>query len=307
MPKPVVPDVPVIPTVPKPAPKPEPKPDPKPVPDPVPVAVCKRAGECTTPFAKDSKEEVLRDRGQQSQATLDAIIAASPPPADKALVSIEGRYVNEIDDDDFPFLVKGDQNFFETIPGAPKKNDKSWQRQEVTIEGLKGPNGESNPMVLETYGSKDMQTMLISSSRNRELDPNPSLRWSEMVMKHWDTFTGGNVRDLRFMVRNNIDTDRAGPKMDTRSATDLAVTRAGQNGADTTTVQTFRRVSEGEEKINYQLIAGTPHGDRVLKMLGDYHGRMGNLNIAAFHVYTPGMKNGPNGGREYAIIIEFGH
>jgi hypothetical protein len=268
--------------------------------------VCRRAGECSSPLAKDSKEETLRAKGEQSQKSLDDVIAASPPQADKDLVPIKEHYDSHKDLNDPPYFDEPDYNFIRIIPEGPQIIETGWVRQDVVMKGAKSENGLSPPMVLETYGSSEMKSMVISESKNKELDPKPALRWSDMVMDHWKTVAGSNAKDLHYMIRSNIRTDRTTSDMDMMSAVDLAVARAGTKGADVSTVKTFRRISEGDEKINYQLIAGTTHGDRVLKMLGDYHGGMGNLNIAAFHVYKPGMRDGPNGGTEYAIIIEFG-
>jgi hypothetical protein len=46
----------------------------------------------------------------------------------------------------------------------------------------------------------------------------------------------------------------------------------------------------GNERAGYGLIAGTPHDDRVRKMLKDYRKTMKDLKIQVFHVMTPKTK-----------------
>jgi hypothetical protein len=106
--------------------------------------------------------------------------------------------------------------------------------------------------------------------------------------------------ELKWLVRDNIFTEDEG----TEKAIDAAIAKVTADGkGDPAAMHTFRRTSTGDELAAYQLIAGTSHGDRVNKMLADYHGEMKDLKIDAFHVFNPQTTRG----NEYhMIVMEFG-
>jgi len=199
---------------------------------------------------------------------------------------------------------------------APYEGSKGDFLTQFGINGKKDWTGSTitNPdtpfkEILTTFEDKGQKTMIIKDSKNRDNDmyrtpdgePNDPrmLRWSEMVMDNWRQVASDAVGDLKFMVRDNIGTT------ETQDAINAAITRVTAGGkGDANAMQTFRRTAEGDELAGYQLIAGTVHGERVLKMLKDYHGELGNLKIDAFHVFRPGTTGGPSG--QYSIVIEFG-
>ncbi|KAF2004677.1 hypothetical protein P154DRAFT_571887 [Amniculicola lignicola CBS 123094] len=292
-------------------------------PESPPVPKCKRTGECSVsepPAAPappasgfDDASEAVRARGQQSQQTLDDTHRTSPPRPDAQREPISKSYDIE-DDFNPPYTQDEDAIFLEQlIPNFKYNSFDDWRQTLVSNKGAKkNAKEDEKPYLdmLETYDLAEIRTMVIAQSKNKELkavEGDPPLRWSDMVMEIWRTAaTKANINpsELRFMVRDNIRTQNRA----TEKAIDDSIAKVTANGrGDPKAMQTYRRDSTGDELAAYQLIAGTPHGDRVLRMLGDFHTELRNLNIQAFHVFRPTTINGPRQSKEYAIVIQFGH
>jgi hypothetical protein len=317
IPKPNTPLVPV-PAPPKPLdpvpqpPKPQdpvlqpPKPDVPPQPKPIdPVVPCKRApgGECSNTAKFDAPLEVFRQKGESA---LRALVAAQrvEKPQDVNRASVATRYETQMNAGWAPPLSKDERKFVEDL-GVKYSIDDSWTLS--TIKNKEEHSGSSNldNIIVNTSENPRDGAIVITDSRNKENDKllegvpddggfpkGNSLPWSDMVMFNWKQSC---LRDqsniigpdtLKYMVRNNIDMGDSADE--TRNLIDAAIERTK---GDPAKVNTFRGdpAAPGitsDEIAAYQLLAGSPHGHRVVLMLADYANTMRNVRIESFSVTT---------------------
>lgn len=292
-------------------PKPqEPAPQPKPG---EPAPVCKRSpgDDCSdvkvTPF-QDQYVDGIRGKGADSQAALEKAQKADPPK-DVERDPVSKNYQGQGEHTDIPYLYDGKTEDFwlnKQFPEIKYSDEVDWRTSTIRNQGVDA-SGNTDNVILLTYERPDVGTMVIADSKNAEKDAlkgkPEQLRWSDMVMNNWveaSKIPGKNPDELKYMIRNNIqDGDSA---QQTQIAINAAILRIKGDG---TAMQTFRsdpKKASDDELAAYQLIAGTAHGDRVLKMLADYPKTMKNVRIESFSVFTPKTQPGPG---EYAIIIKF--
>lgn len=341
LPKPVVPKPePIIPVGPKPGvpvtpgspghmpeilpnqPKPvEPIPQPKPVdpaPQPLPgnpAPVCKRtpAGNCQVTKFQEKYIEDIRAKGEGSQADLESKQNV-PNPVDVQRDPVSTNYQGQGVDEDIPYTYFGQADDFwlnKQFSDIRYTDDVEWRTSTIRNKGAdtSGENAADNS-ILTTHERPEQHTMIIADSQNAEKDllrGQPGmLRWSDMVMNNWVEASKAvksgamNPNELRYMIQNNIRDGESAQQA--QIAINAAIIR---NKGDGTTMQTYRsdpKLAGDDELAAYQLIAGTAHGDRVLKMLGDYPQTMKNVRIESFSVFTPKTVPGPG---EYAIMIKF--
>lgn len=310
-PKPVEPVEPAPPKPVEPAPlKPIDPALPKPVEPDVPkpqehTFQCKRVpgGACSNiaPF-EDPGLEIFRFKGSSSQA---ALVAAqrSDVVRDVDRPSVSTNYVYQsyketppIDEEEAKFLVQDPVNIHYTT-------ESKWTKS--FIHNKDNQNPKTDNMILTTYQDKEQRGMIIEDSRNKENDlapPQDMLRWSDMVMFNLrDTF-GEEAPTLHYMIQNNIAGGSSAAV--TQHLIENAIKRTH---GDRTKVNTFRSDPDApgitsDELAAYQLIAGSDHADRVLKMLADYPATMKNVRIERFDVATTDTVGATD---EYVLIIKF--
>ena len=298
----------------EPAPQP-PKPQPAPQPKPgEPAPVCKRSpgGDCSdvkvTPF-QDKYIDGIRGKGADSQAALEKAQKADPLK-DVERDPVSKNYQGQGKDDEAPYIYDGEAKDFwlnKQFPEIEYSENVDWRTSTIRNQGV-DISGHTDNVILSTYERPQVGTMIIADSKNAEKDAlkgkPEQLRWSDMVMNNWVKASkdegNENPDKLKYMIRNNIqDGDSA---QQTQTAINAAILRTKGDG---TAMQTFRsdpKKAGDDELAAYQLIAGTAHGDRVLKMLADYPKTMKNVRIESFSVFTPKTQPGPG---EYAIVIKF--
>ncbi|KAF2855907.1 hypothetical protein T440DRAFT_463255 [Plenodomus tracheiphilus IPT5] len=308
-PKPVepAPPKPVEPAPPKPITPPPPKPvDPAPPKPQDPILQCKRApgDACDSESLKFAKEddEKIRVKGRDSQAALIQK-QRSNDPRDVNRPSVSSNYDHQVYDDAPAPISEADCAFLREAPiDVPYSTTEKWRLS--TIRNKDNQNPAMENIILQTYERKEDRAIVIFDSRNREKDLAPEqdrLRWSDMVMYNLKN-SFDDPSDLRYMVRNTIDQGESAAK--TQALIETAIMRTK---GDRTKVNVIRSdpkapgITENELSA-YQLVAGSDHCDRVLKMLTDFPETMRNVRIESLSVST---SDTAKAGDEYSIVIKF--
>lgn len=303
--------------------------------------VCKRnpVGSCSdvTDFDASTWADVntFRTKGADSQSALEKkqeALRNNDPNAKDATVTppLSDRYKGQNSGGEEPYWGVDEDNIDDfwltkNLPGANYKDiyNQDWRTDDIRNKDAKetGPEAADN-IILKTHEHPESGIMIIKESRKEKDTEESGAKWTDMVMDNWvqackDKET--DPSDLKFMIRDNIHFDADVNKgrredMDKKvsaAKTQLAIEHALQRiNADGTVPRTFRsdpKVANNDELAGYQLIAGTAHGDRVLKMLTDYPQTMKNVQIESFTVFTPKTTDGKGkvSPGYHSIIINF--
>jgi hypothetical protein len=161
--------------------------------------------------------------------------------------------------------------------------------------------------ILETFESKDQRAIVVKNSWAKEDDPNGVLRWSDMTMSNWRNAAGDGVKDLKFIVRDNIQMITTvasdGTKLNTVKAIDEAFTRMKTPNSQTLVLTLNRSAGHEDELAAFKLMAAQTHVARVYQMLKDFRNVLGDLDIAKLHLTTEHNLVTPD---QYNIVIELG-
>ncbi|KAF1987328.1 hypothetical protein K402DRAFT_420547 [Aulographum hederae CBS 113979] len=173
---------------------------------------------------------------------------------------------------------------------------------------LNGKNPQTDLPILETYESKDQKAVIVKNSWGKSEDPNPALSWTAMTMSNWRAASGDGVKDLKFIVRDNVQSvntvSSEGITLNSVNAINQAFTRMDAPKQDTLELSLDRNSPNVNEIAAFELMAAQTHVARVYQMLKDYRSELGNLDIAKLHLQT--NKQNPSTVAQYNIIIELG-
>jgi hypothetical protein len=151
------------------------------------------------------------------------------------------------------------------------------------------------PPFLITFQNPDTGSIAITHSYNKEEDlfrdenanlGKKAIRWSDMIMDNWRTTADTKVQDLKYIFRDNIQDPNDDVEITTKELIDDALKVVGKGGNDPNeaVATSFNKNTKGEEKNGYDILAGSDHVDRVLKMLADNHNELGGLNVVVITV-----------------------
>lgn len=171
---------------------------------------------------------------------------------------------------------------------------------------MKGRQPDDKDILITSSSSKE-QTMIVRHSFNYDNDPIKNVHWSDMVMGIWraSNHPGGNVQDLRYMVRHSIEpvaTKTSDIELHTLNAMAEVYARRGVDDFSQT-VTLSARATDVIEQESFNLMAAQTHVSRVYSMLQDFHQELGNLRIDKLHL-KPGSDRFQ--GTVPHIVIEFG-
>ncbi|KAL7628438.1 hypothetical protein AAE478_002641 [Parahypoxylon ruwenzoriense] len=186
--------------------------------------------------------------------------------------------------------------------GIQGTNKETWKARLIYKD-----NGESSKKapIVETTQDIEQGAIAVKQSWNKERDPSPKAPWTQMVMDNWRSTSGDKVKDLKYMIRDNIqeiDTrDSSGIVLNTPVAIREAYSKMGANTHNSLTLNP--KSTKADEVAAYELMAAQTHVARVLQLLKDYHQELGNLRITKIHLTHVDH----DVARSYNIVIEFGH
>lgn len=331
----MVPKPPVVPVVPHPpAPVPPPKPvdpvpPPKPV-DPVPEPpkpavpvpkpetprisdednICKRGdkisgSKCALPLSSDSLT-AFGVKGQEDQASL-LKIQRDPNALDVQRNFIGDKYEyqlmadqrNPVNADEMAFL--GDSKI--SLPGWIKSD--SWVLSKIS--NPEKINKKLERDILQTYENPQERAIIVHESFGQERDLVPEAekaRWSDMIMYNWKKAcerTGTAPDTLNYILRESIRSGDSATR--TKELIDAAIKKVDGKREE---VNVFRSgttnvVGSPAERTAFEMLAGSDHVNRVLKMLADYPQTMRNVRIDSLSVTTSDTKTSED---EYNILIK---
>jgi hypothetical protein len=244
--------------------------------------------------------------GETAQQGLDAAISGKLPDNDKGSIESKG-YVRESTTDfvhpDPPLGAEqdgGGNPAYLAQFGIDASTTKGWETFQISNEPL-------SLTPIEQYAvSYDQKTFIVKEAYTKERDANrqpgaadPSnvMMLRDMNMDSWRVAaaaTHGDVKQLDWIVRNDIVTTES------QAAIDASFQKVG---IDPSLVGTYRSTAtDPGELAAYQEIAGTPHGQGIIKMLSDHHTELGDLRVIAFHAFTKQSSLS----KYYAIVAELG-
>jgi hypothetical protein len=285
-----------------PAPPPAPKPqDPVSPPvapqdiEPDEVALCKRSGCDLTPAIITK----VKDNGAKLQKELDEAMGKSDQDVGS---KIEVTNVYDRPDDvplkELPVEAPSQGMPWITRVSQIKNEPEGWlisivknKPEDLTAAGM----APRKPILVTKQKPGKEGAIIISESFNKQqdlfhLDPSTGkkpMRWSDMVMDNWRVSSGAGVQDLRYIFRNNIEeADEEFNIPSTPKLIDEALKVRGKGGIDKDEdlFLNFPKASIGADKDAYNILAGSLHVDRVLKMLNDHRRELGDLNIESIAV-----------------------
>lgn len=160
-----------------------------------------------------------------------------------------------------------------------------------------------NAPILETYANPTDGAIIIKQSWNKDRDqPVPKASWTDMVNDQWAKVAQDDPKNLRYVIRDNIqdiDTrDSSGTTLNTKRAID-EVFRSNPRARMDETLTLDRASPDPKDKADYELLAAQTHVARVIQWLKDRHATLGDKKIKTLHVNS---QDGP--GNQYGIIIE---
>lgn len=330
VPKPVEPVAPPVqpkPVDPAPAPEP-PKPvDPAPAPpkpvDPAPQPprpqdpkpddaseICKRAGgdpvsgsKCPFPIS-DADILLFRDKGARDLSALEQV-QKGPSPKDKTIDFPGANYQWEqnlqkpdFESDEIQFLLDG------KIKAPNPTTITDWTSSQ--IRNPQHINDAPDRWILESAQSVQEKFLVIRESRGQQFDKAPEgqrAAWSDMTMHTWKQACSGRISpdSLKYILRENILAGDSAKR--TRMLIDNAIQRVNGNPAQ---VNVFRSGTTGttvlaDERMAFEILAGSDHVNRVLRMLADYPQTMKNVRIESLSVTTSATETADNA---YNILIK---
>jgi hypothetical protein len=268
------------------------------------------AGPIVASTFSDPTQESIRASGQVAQQGLDDAIAQNLADNNKGSLEANG-YQREGDDSSqypIPTFNGNDGSGYLLDPFEIDGNSGDWTIAMVT-------NNPPVEPILEYAANKNQATLIVKNAYNNKNDANRNenspnyqpqnlMKLRDMNMDNWrDAVTNPNPKDtstttvqgLKNIVINDVVTT------DTQTSIDAAF---AITGIDPSTMATFHSMATtANELAAYQLIAGTVHGNGIVKMLSDHHVELGNLRVTAFNVFTP--KSTPPG--YYAIVAQIGN
>ncbi|OAL65761.1 hypothetical protein A7C99_2861 [Trichophyton rubrum] len=144
-------------------------------------------------------------------------------------------------------------------------------------------NGQNKDVISDNYYNKAQKTMVIAWSNVNIDNTEPEdtrLRWSDITFEGWKEHAGDDVKNLRWIVRNNIISEG------TSATVREAIRRVGRNPD--------RRVDfapdPNDSAMNeaFTVLAGTPNVKGVFHLLADHH-EMGGLKVKKIHAFGANM------------------
>lgn len=119
----------------------------------------------------------------------------------------------------------------------------------------------------------------------------------DMIIDNWRAAfkdpKSTDIQSLKWIIRHNVVTTTSMQGID--SAYKMSGVKTGMASFKLT-------ASDAKELAAFQQIAGTVHGQGIIKMLTDHHNELGDLQIVAFHVFSKA-----HGNTVYDIVAELGH
>jgi hypothetical protein len=298
---------------PNPVPKPgdtEPAPDPKPgnpAPAPAPpapkpediepdeAALCKRTGCDLTP----ERLTKVRQNSEAQQTLLDDAIKTKEPDTGSKQ-NIEPLYARAIKNNDAPAF--SDHIWF--LRFGIGDEGESWSSSTVrnSAQQLQRIKEGSRPPILKTYQNPSQGAILIAKSANKEeealvtdsIASTPATRWSDMVMDNWRVAAGNNKKNLKWILRDNIqDADEEFDIPSAQGLIDQALKLMGKDPSENIALEISRPTATSSQAVKdaYNTLLGTVHVDGVVKMLKDHHQELGGLNIQSIFVVKDGEYN----------------
>jgi hypothetical protein len=268
------------------------------------------AGPVAASSFSDQTQERIRISGQTTQQALDDAIAQNLADNNKGSLEANGYQRENDDSSDYPIATPNgyDGSGYLLDPFGIDGSSGDWKIEIVA----NNPPGEP---ILDYAANKKQATLIVKNAYNKDNDANRNpdnpnyqpqnlMTLRDMNMDNWrDAVANPNPNDastttiqgLKNIVRNDIVTT------DTQTSINAAF---AITGIDPSTMATFHSMATtANELAAYQLIAGTAHGNGIVKMLSDHHVELGNLQVIAFNVFTP--KSTPPG--FYAIVAQIGN
>lgn len=260
-------------------------------------------------------EEKYRQIGEAAQQDLKVAIATNRADNNKGSIEANG-------------YVRGDDLEQKARNAGPLQTDFKDNGRYLEVFGIKASSADktgwvnkiirnnANSDAISTYSvSVKEKTIILKDSRNEDNDdnrkpgatqPENAMKLRDMAMDSWRTAAGNSdtVKDLKWIVRNDVVT------AESQVAIEAAFAKAG---IDTKLKAVFKPdATDPNGLAAYQEIAGSIHGQGIVKMLSDHHVELGNLEVVAFHVYAKGNKQrviDNSAGKipgYYAIVAELG-
>ncbi|TDZ49570.1 hypothetical protein CTRI78_v008041 [Colletotrichum trifolii] len=260
-------------------------------------------GTGTGPKFADANLEAARNKGQTLSNSLDdAIFKNAPEPEKKDLTSLgyekDGGSAAPI------IQYPGDKGkpTYLTKFNINEENSKSWKKRITFREDGDERSSRKDP-ILVTYANPKDGAIIIKQSWNKDRDqPVPKATWTDMVNDQWMIVAKENPKNLRYVIRDNIqniDTkDSSGITLNTQTAID-EVFKSNPRAKRDQTLAIDRESTNAKDKADYELLAAQTHVARVIQWIKDRHASLGDKKIKTLHVNSI---EGP--GNQYSIIIE---
>jgi hypothetical protein len=286
-----------------------PKPDSPPQSQPKdPVVRCKRAvgGDCVNIAKFDTLLELFREKGENALKGLNTAQKVEAPK-DVSRVSVATIFKTRMYEGSQGLLHVADPilSVLSAINITYSTNE-DWRK---SIMEDKDDKNETSHVFMETYERPQDGAIVISDSNKvNNKSAQDSLQWSDMVMLNWRLSCRADKNHiigpdtLKYMIISNISGDSGADQ--TRNLIDVAI---NQTKGDPAKLNTFRGDPDipdisSDEIGAYQLLAGSPYGQRVVTMLVDYGRTMRNVRVYSFSATTEDMDGADSG---YNLIVKF--
>jgi hypothetical protein len=269
---------------------------------------CKRAvgGGCAHIAKFDTPLEPFREKGEN---TLKALNTAQKveAPKDVSRVSVATIFKTRMYEASQGLLHVTDPviSVLSNINITYSTNE-DWRK---SIMEDKDDKNKTSHVFLETYERPQDGAIIVSDGNKvNNKSAQDSLQWSDIVMLNWRLSCRADKNHiigpdtLKYMIISNISGDSNSDQ--TRNLIDSAINKTK---GDSTKLNTFRGDPDipdisSDEIGAYQLLAGSPHGQRVVTMLVDYARTMRNVRVYSFSVTTKDMDGADSG---YNLIVKF--
>ncbi|EFQ28372.1 hypothetical protein CGRA01v4_12026 [Colletotrichum graminicola] len=259
-------------------------------------------GSGTAPKFADANLEAARNKGYTLSKSLDdAIFKNAPEPEKKDLTSLGYQKSGGSAAPIIQYPSDKGKPTYLTKYNINELEKESWKKRRTFRSD--GGSSKDEP-ILETYANPTDGAMIIKQSWNKDRDPAPKATWTDMVNDQWMTVAKNNPKNLKYVIRDNIQdidtTDSSGIILNTKKAIDEVFEsnpRAKNKKDQTLTLD--RESADAKDRADYELLAAQTHVARVIQWMKDRHASLGDKKIKTLHVNSI---EGP--GDQYSIIIE---